>query len=104
MFQRKIALAAKWPSWDFVANGEQVIFINHSAIGDIREEFPLGKEYDWVDGKSNKWKCTATWTPSADGGTLLHDRKGSEGDYKEARVVSGDELKFTLTNAKVGCE
>jgi len=103
MFQRKIANAAKWPAWDFAAKDDDIVFINHSAIGDIREEFPIGKVYDWVDGKSNKWKCDAKWTTSGDGGTLTHTRKGVQGDYTEERQVTGDELKFTLSNPSVGC-
>merc|ERR1712194_158355 len=102
MFQRKIAGAAKWPAWDFAADGDKIVFVNHSAIGDIREELPLGKEYDWVDGKSNKWLCEATWTATDDGGTLVVSRKGSPGDYSEERKVTGDKLEFTLSNSKCG--
>merc|ERR1711920_487411 len=102
MFQRKIAKAAKWPAWDFAADGEKIIFVNHSAIGDIKEEITVGKEYDWVDGKSNAWKCEATWTASGDGGKLFISRKGSPGDYTEERTIAGDSLEFILNNEKVG--
>lgn len=102
IFQRKIAKAAKWPAWDYIAKGDDLVFVNHSAIGDITEEFPIGTEYEWRDGKRNAWKCQATWTPTADGGSLVHSREGVAGSYTEERVVSGDKLEFTLTNPACG--
>jgi len=98
MFQRKIAKAAKWPSWDFAADHDKIVFINHSAIGDIREDIPLEEEYDWKDGKSNPWKCIATWTKHPGGGVLLIERKGSMGNYSEERRITHDELVFILKN------
>lgn len=98
VFQRKIALAARWPSWQFAAEGPKIAFVNHSAIGDIREDIVLNEEYDWKDGKQNAWKCLATWTDSPDGGSLLISREGPLGNYTEERRVNGDTLEFVLKN------
>eukprot|EP00929_Paragymnodinium_shiwhaense_P117778 TRINITY_DN8901_c0_g1_i1.p1 TRINITY_DN8901_c0_g1~~TRINITY_DN8901_c0_g1_i1.p1 ORF type:complete len:405 (+),score=97.87 TRINITY_DN8901_c0_g1_i1:101-1315(+) len=98
MFQRKVALAARWPSWEFAVQQGVIIFVNHSAIGDIREEIPLDKEYDFKDGKGNPWKSKAMWTKTADGGVLRIERKGSLGSYTEERKVAKDTLEFVLTN------
>eukprot|EP00929_Paragymnodinium_shiwhaense_P118956 TRINITY_DN90853_c0_g1_i1.p1 TRINITY_DN90853_c0_g1~~TRINITY_DN90853_c0_g1_i1.p1 ORF type:complete len:449 (-),score=61.45 TRINITY_DN90853_c0_g1_i1:144-1427(-) len=98
MFQRKIAMAASWPSWEFAAKGDTLLFVNHSAIGDIREEIPLDKEYDWKDGKGNPWKCKASWQKTLEGGTLLIQRHGPLGNYTEERKVCEDKLEFILTN------
>lgn len=98
IFQRKIAKAAKWPSWEFSTGDGVVLFINHSAIGDLKEEFPLGKEYKWTDGQGNPMTCRAEWKAMEGGGVLLTSRSGSIGSYKEERKVVGDILEFTLTH------
>mmetsp|Transcript_41659 Transcript_41659/g.94009 ORF Transcript_41659/g.94009 Transcript_41659/m.94009 type:complete len:376 (-) Transcript_41659:27-1154(-) len=98
MFQRKIANAAKWPAWDYTVKDEKLIFVNHSAIGDLKEEIPIGKEYPWKDGHGNPMTCKADWEQTSDGGALLTTRTGSIGDYKEERRVTGDKLEFTLTH------
>jgi len=100
IFQRKIAKAARWPAWDFAANNHVIVFVNHSAIGDLREEIPLGKEYAWKDGKGNAWTCNAAWTTTPDGGTLLISRKGTMGAYTEERSVTGKKLEFILRNTQ----
>lgn len=99
VFQRKIAMAAKWPAWDFSNEGDHILFINHSAIGDLREQIPLGREYAWKDGHKNDYICTASWEAAAAGGTLKIDRKGKIGDYVEQRTVQGDRLEFVLTHS-----
>mmetsp|Transcript_56572 Transcript_56572/g.131850 ORF Transcript_56572/g.131850 Transcript_56572/m.131850 type:complete len:383 (-) Transcript_56572:63-1211(-) len=98
MFQRKLAKAAKWPAWEYSFDGEQLLFVNHSAIGDLREEIPIGQEYNWKDGHGNPLTCKAVWEVTADGGVLLTTRCGSIGDYKEERKVIGNRLEFTLTH------
>jgi len=98
VFQRKIANAAKWPAWEYSLSGENVVFVNHSAIGDLTETFPLDKEYDWKDGHGNPMKCKAVWTKTSEGGTLLTQRTGSIASYKEERKVIGNRLEFTLTH------
>jgi len=102
MFQRKIAGAARWPSWDFIAADEAILFVNHSAIGDLKEEIPIGKEYQTKDGHGNALTCFAEWTPSPNGGRLLIARSGSGMSYTEERTVAGDGLEFVLTNSEVG--
>mmetsp|Transcript_51965 Transcript_51965/g.121679 ORF Transcript_51965/g.121679 Transcript_51965/m.121679 type:complete len:404 (-) Transcript_51965:81-1292(-) len=97
-FQRKIAKAAKWPMWEFAANGELLLFNNHSAIGILKEEIKIGPEYKWTDGKGNDWKCVAKWMQTKSGGELHIARQGSLGSYEERRVVDGSKLEFTLSN------
>lgn len=98
IFQRKIAKAAKWPSWEFLPGDNVVVFINHSAIGDLREEFPLGKEYNWIDGQGNAMTCLAEYKETANGGVLLTSRSGKIGSYQEERKVTDNVLEFTLTH------
>mmetsp|Transcript_4996 Transcript_4996/g.16169 ORF Transcript_4996/g.16169 Transcript_4996/m.16169 type:complete len:89 (-) Transcript_4996:23-289(-) len=74
------------------------MFVNHSAIGDLIEKFPLDKEYDWKDGHGNPMKCKAVWTTSDEGGTLLTERSGAIGSYKEERNIVGNRLTFILTH------
>lgn len=102
MFQRKIAGAARWPNWDFTASGEAILFVNHSAIGDLKEEIPIGKEYQTKDGHGNALTSFAEWNPSPEGGSLLITRNGSGMNYTEERTVSGDSLEFVLRNVEVG--
>mmetsp|Transcript_17486 Transcript_17486/g.40752 ORF Transcript_17486/g.40752 Transcript_17486/m.40752 type:complete len:413 (-) Transcript_17486:224-1462(-) len=97
-FQRKIAKAAKWPAWEFAANGDVLNFHNHSAIGILKEEIKVGSEYKWTDGKNNEWTCKASWTRTPSGGKLHIARQGALGNYEELRVVDDDKLEFTLTN------
>mmetsp|Transcript_96516 Transcript_96516/g.277187 ORF Transcript_96516/g.277187 Transcript_96516/m.277187 type:complete len:427 (-) Transcript_96516:51-1331(-) len=99
IFQRKIAMAAKWPGWDFSNEGDFILFINHSAIGDLKEEIPLNKEYAYKDGHKNDYTCLAQWIPSVDGGCLKIDRKGKIGDYVEERTIKGARLDFALTHS-----
>lgn len=102
VFQRKIANAAKWPGWEFKVVDGKLIFINHSALGDLLETIIIGEEYDWKDGRDNAFKCMATWTTSDNGGVLLIKRTGGVGNYQEERTVAGDGLKFNLTHEKTG--
>lgn len=101
MFQRKIALAARWPDWDFVDQGDKVLFINHSQLGDIREEICFDQDYVWKDGHGNLLTSTAEFTSSPEGGTLLISRSAPPpmGAYTEERHICKNELQFTLTHA-----
>eukprot|EP00927_Polykrikos_kofoidii_P060941 TRINITY_DN55839_c0_g1_i1.p1 TRINITY_DN55839_c0_g1~~TRINITY_DN55839_c0_g1_i1.p1 ORF type:complete len:444 (-),score=57.63 TRINITY_DN55839_c0_g1_i1:54-1385(-) len=98
MFQRKIALAAKWPTFEFIIDGRLIILNNHSAIGIIREEIALDQEYEWVDGKKNKFSSFSTWTSDSNGGVLLTKRTGVIGSYTEERRVVGDKLDLVINN------
>jgi len=102
VFQRKIANAAKWPGWEYKVVDGKLIFINHSAIGDLIETILLGEEYDWKDGHSNPFKCVATWTKTDKGGVLTIKRTGGVGNYQEERSVIGDTLQFSLIHEKSG--
>jgi len=96
-FQRRLAMAARWPSWDFKVDQDRIKFINHSAMGDLHEEILLdGSNYTWKDGRSNLLKCHAKWTKTADGGCLTISRSHAQAAYHEERRVSGDTLTFTL--------
>lgn len=97
-FQRKIAAAMKWPSWEYVMEGGHPLFLNHSAIGLLRESIPLGQDYEWKDGKGNLMTCRAEWEDTPTGGVLRTSREGAIGKYKEERKVSASQLDFTLTN------
>lgn len=98
MFQRKIAKAAKWPSWTFFVESELLVFINHSAIGELKEEIPLGTDYKTKDGHGNSLTCKTEWEDRKNGGLLITTRTGDIGSYKEERLVEGDKLTFTLTH------
>jgi len=102
-FQRKLALAARWPNWDFEVDGNIVKFVNHSAMGDLKENIPLdGSTYSWKDGRGNLFECQAAWEETRDGGCLRISRKGivsgQRADYSEERRLSGDTLVFVLTH------
>lgn len=102
VIQRKFALSARWPSWNFSVSEDRIIFINHTAIGMLQEEIPLGRDYTSIDGSKSTIASHATWTPTADGGILSIDRSGPPGIYKEVRTVKGNSLEFVLTNKAVG--
>lgn len=103
VFQRKIACAARWPSWSFSVSDDCVLFVNNTAIGVLREEIPLGRDYTSIDGKGNALASHATWTETKDGGVLLIERSSHLGKYKEERTVAGNAMEFVLTNMDIGC-
>lgn len=99
VFQRKMALAARWPTWDFIAedSSKAVKFINHSAVGDLKELMLLdGTEYNIKDGHGNPLACSSSWQPAIGGGILKTIRSGAMGSYTEERCVDGDTLEFVL--------
>jgi len=99
-FQRKLAMAARWPSWEFKVTEGNIHFLNHSAMGDLHEDIRWdGQPYQWRDGRGNLMSCTATWEKTADGGILRVSRTGTIATYSEERRVEGDTLTFSLTNA-----
>lgn len=103
LFQRKIAMAARWPSWEFKAPGSaaQVQFINNSAVGVLMEDMKLdGQDYTIVDGRNNSLVCQSNWYPAQNGGVLVTTRSGPMGAYTEERRVEGDRLEFTLTDGQ----
>ena len=97
IIQRKVALAAKWPNWDFrrgPLNG--IHFVNHSMLGDLVEDMRLDEEYECRDGHGNLLHCRAEWLQIPGGGMLRTRKTGSIGDWLEERTVTGDKLEFVL--------
>lgn len=93
--QRMAAMKAPWPTWEFQQDGGRVVFINHSFLGDIREEFEIdGPEYTAVDGKRQKLQCKAFWENE----TMVIERSGPQGKFREARSIDAEgKLQFKLT-------
>jgi len=99
-FQRKLAMAARWPAWEFSVAAGNLHFLNHSAMGDLHEDIRLdGQTYQWRDGRGNLMTCTAQWEKTADGGILRISRTGAIATYSEERHVSGDTLAFSLVGS-----
>lgn len=94
--KRMAASAAPWPSWDFEEEDGALVWVNHSALGDLIEEIQVnGEEYEVVDGKKQRLKCRASW----EGGALVIDRDGPQGRFREERSVGPDgKLQFVLRN------
>lgn len=103
LMQRKFAVAARWPSWNFSVSDDRILFVNHTAIGLLQEEIPLGRDYTSIDGAKQPLASHATWTTTPDGGILLIDRSGPPGKYTEERIIRGDSMEFVLTNKDVAC-
>mmetsp|Transcript_63227 Transcript_63227/g.193409 ORF Transcript_63227/g.193409 Transcript_63227/m.193409 type:complete len:110 (-) Transcript_63227:80-409(-) len=94
-------MAAAWPRWEFAKLQDArtgLHFTNHSAIGDLHEDIPIGTEYEWKDGHRNCYTCVATWVNSAEGGTLSITRSGKAASYSEVRIVCDNSLTFELTH------
>lgn len=97
-FQRKFAMAARWPAWEFSVSNGRISFTNHSQMGDLKEEIVLGGGgYQHKDGRGNPLTCNARWEKTADGGVLTISRTGFA-TFIEERRVAGDTLTFVLTN------
>jgi len=98
--QRMAALSAPWPSWEFKQDEGHIAFVNHGPLGDIREDFIVGgPEYGIVDGRKQKVQCKAYW----DGTTLVIDRAGPQGRFRELRNIDEDgKLQFVLHGLEEG--
>lgn len=92
-----MALAAKWPNWDFRrGNLNGLHFVNHSMLGDLVEDLRLDEAYECRDGHGNLLRCHAEWLQIPGGGMLRTRKTGSIGDWLEERTVIGDKLEFVL--------
>mmetsp|Transcript_21691 Transcript_21691/g.64605 ORF Transcript_21691/g.64605 Transcript_21691/m.64605 type:complete len:345 (+) Transcript_21691:66-1100(+) len=100
--RRFAAAKARWPTWEFAVSDDRVHFVNHSAMGDLREEIDLSGGYASKDGEGNAFACRAEWEEAADGGVLRIHRSGAKGDFTEERRLSGDSLIFVLRDGKTG--
>jgi hypothetical protein len=92
--QRRAANKAPWPTWEFNQAGNMFRFVNHSAMGDIVEEFEVGgNEYTFTDLKQNIQVCKAYW----ENGVLKIDKViPGQGSSIESRVIENDKLKFSI--------
>jgi len=92
--QRMAANKAPWPTWEFNQAGNMFRFVNHSAMGDIVEEFEVGgNEYTFTDLKQNVQVCKAYW----ENGVLKIDKViPGQGSSTESRVIENDKLKFSI--------
>lgn len=100
-FQRRFAAAARWPTWEFQADGDALLFINHSALGDLKESIVFNTEYVNKDGRGNPNTCYAKWKGDNTEGLLEISRKMSMGNFVEYRELQGDNLSFRLDNGQV---
>lgn len=93
--QRMAASRAPWPEWRFQIRGQQVTFVNRSALGDLREEFTIdGSDYDSVDGWKQVVRSKAYWETCK----LIIDRAGPQGRFREERWIDSDgKLQFRLS-------
>mmetsp|Transcript_6424 Transcript_6424/g.14054 ORF Transcript_6424/g.14054 Transcript_6424/m.14054 type:complete len:410 (+) Transcript_6424:34-1263(+) len=93
--QRKLALSAPWPSWEFRQTGNNFYFKNKGCLGDIVEEFVVGgPSYSMRDGRKQLLTCSATWLD----GTLVIKRNGPQGEFQEERTIdpNGKTMHFVL--------
>jgi len=87
--QRRLALSAPWPTWEFVQTGNHFYFKNKTVMGEIIEEFIVdGPEYTMRDGRKQQLTCKAYW----EGSSLIIQRQGPQGPFQEERKISGDGL------------
>jgi len=66
------------------------VFINHSALGDLKETILLNTEYIHKDGRGNPNTSFAVWEGTATEGMLRITRTGPVGDFVEERLVTGN--------------
>mmetsp|Transcript_59779 Transcript_59779/g.142275 ORF Transcript_59779/g.142275 Transcript_59779/m.142275 type:complete len:1068 (-) Transcript_59779:24-3227(-) len=94
LLRRKAAMSAPWPTWEFQQSGDHIIFINQTAVGELREEFTVnGAPYTTVDGWKQTVKCKASW----DKEKLIIERDGPQGKFREERFIdSSGKLQFVL--------
>ncbi|CAK9004460.1 unnamed protein product [Durusdinium trenchii] len=93
--KRLAASKAPWPSWEFHQEQDTFKFINHTMLGDIIEEFVAdGSEYTTVDGHKQTLTCIAEW----EGKTLVIERMGPQGRFREERSIDEKgQLNFRLS-------
>lgn len=93
---------APWPQWDFLQTGDHFEYVNHNSLCDLREEFDVGgPEYIAVDSRNKKLRCTARWLED----TLVIDRDGEDGKFRECRFINNEGLlKFDLLALEPGME
>mmetsp|Transcript_50060 Transcript_50060/g.88994 ORF Transcript_50060/g.88994 Transcript_50060/m.88994 type:complete len:608 (-) Transcript_50060:364-2187(-) len=92
--KRKAASTAPWPQWEFQQSGDNIVFLNNSALGRLREEFTVdGRPYTCLDGWKQKVEIIASWEKDA----LVVQKEGPQGRFREERRIDeGGRLQFTL--------
>jgi len=94
LLKRKAAESAPWPSWEYQQSGNNIVFINHSAMGKLREDITVnGQTYTTVDGWKQTITCRATW----ESGSLVIEKDGPQGKFREERTIDHHgRLQFVL--------
>lgn len=97
------AAHAPWPQWEFKQQGDHFVYINRNSLCDLREEFKVGgPEYVTFDTRRKELRCEAHWFEHT---TLVIDRHGEDGHFRERRHIGRDgKLVFTLEALKPGME
>lgn len=92
--RRKAASSAPWPAWEFQQSGDNIVFLNHSALGRLREEYTVdGRPYTCLDGWKQKVQIIAVWENHA----LVVNKEGPQGKFREERRIDeSGRLQFTL--------
>lgn len=97
--QRMLARNSRWPSWIFEQDGDHIIFVNKSQLGELREDFFVGgPSYMITDGWKQVVTCRAWWEDRV----LVIERDLPQGRVREERRLDGDRLMFTLRSANDG--
>merc|ERR1712232_1278258 len=94
MIKRKATESAPWPKWEYQQSGNNIVFINHSALGKLREYITVnGQPYTTEDGWKQKITCKATW----ESGALVVEKEGPQGKFREERTIDHHgKLQFVL--------
>lgn len=100
--KRKAASSAPWPQWEFQQSGDNIVLLNNSALGRLREEYTVdGRPYNTIDG----WKQTVQVIASWDKGALIVNKSGPQGKFREVRYIDENgKLQFSLQPLKEGLQ
>lgn len=92
--KRKAALGAPWPSWEFQQSGDNIVFINTTAMGVLREEITANRQpFTTVDGWKQTVHCIAYWSNNQ----LVVEKDGPQGKFRETRHIDeAGKLQFSL--------
>ncbi|CAK9030224.1 unnamed protein product [Durusdinium trenchii] len=98
--KRLAAAKAPWPSWEFQQEQDKFKFTNHTVMGPIPEVFVAdGSPYPTVDAHKQTLTCVATWEDA----TLVIERCGPQGRFREERFIDADgKLQFKLLGLEEG--
>mmetsp|Transcript_12743 Transcript_12743/g.28893 ORF Transcript_12743/g.28893 Transcript_12743/m.28893 type:complete len:701 (+) Transcript_12743:1-2103(+) len=99
LLRRKAAMSAPWPTWEFQQSGDHIVFVNMTAVGELREEFTVnGPPYTTVDGWKQTVNCKAAWD-AKNPSKLIIEREGPQGKFREERYIDEQgKLQFVLNS------